>query len=364
MAAKLVVAVGTKKGLFVFVGSTAAKRLELRGPFFPGMPMNTVLIDRRGKTPKLVAVPSSPWFGTTVQVSKDLGKKFKPTKSAPAFAADDGRTLKNIWSLAPGNDGKDYLCGVEPAALFCSGDGGESWEKVPGITDHEHARQWQPGNGGLCLHTILRHGGALHLGISTGGHYASRDGAKTFAAENTGVGAGFMPDRFPEWGQCVHKIAAHPDRSERLYMQNHGGFEDDPTLGVLRSDDGGKSWKSISKGLPSDCGFPIAVHPHDPDTVYVVPLEPATRACPGARPAVWRTENAGEKWHKLNSGLPKKDAWFTVLRDALDLDDGRRPSVWFGTTTGQLWRGRDGGDSFECVESALPPIHCVKAAMV
>ena len=158
MAAKLVVAVGTKKGLFVFAGSTAAKRFELRGPFFPGMPMNTVLIDRRAKTPKLVAVPSSPWFGTTVQVSKDLGKKFQPTKSAPAFAADDGRTLKNIWSLAPGSDRNDYLCGVEPAALFRSGDGGETWEKVAGITDHAHARQWQPGNGGLCL----RHYGCTH----------------------------------------------------------------------------------------------------------------------------------------------------------------------------------------------------------
>src|SRR5258708_1831202 len=342
MASRVVVAVGTKKGLFVFAGSPGAKRLELRGPFFPGIPLNTALIDRRSKTPKVVAVPSSPWFGTTIQVSKDLGKKFKPTKSAPAFAADDGRTLKNVWSLAPGGDSSDYLCGVEPAALFRSDDGG---------------------NGGLCLHTILRHGGALHLGISTGGHYASRDGEKSFAPENAGVGAGFQPDPFPEFGQCVHKIAAHPDRPERLYMQNHGGFED-PTMGVLRSDDGGKSWKSIAKGLPSDFGFPIAVHPHDADTVYIVPLEAATRTCPGARPAVWRSENAGEKWHRLTEGLPKKDAWFTVLRDAMDVDDGRRPSVWFGTTTGQLWRGRDGGESFECVSSSLPPINCVKAAVV
>ena len=147
-------------------------------------------------------------------------------------------------------------------------------------------------------------------------------------------------------------------------MQNHGGFEDDPSLGVLRSDDGGRSWKSIAKGLPSDFGFPIVVHPHDANTVYVVPLEPATRTCPGARPAVWRSESAGEKWQRLTDGLPKKDAWFTVLRDAMDLDDGRRPSVWFGTTTGQLWRGRDGGETFECVATSLPPILCVKAAVV
>jgi photosystem II stability/assembly factor-like uncharacterized protein len=364
MADRLIVAVGTKKGLFVFEGGATARRFELRGPFFPGMPMNTVLIDRRKKTPKLVAVPSSPWFGTTVQVSKDLGKKFKPTESAPAFAADDGRTLKNIWSLAEGGDSTDYLCGVEPAALFRSDDGGNNWEKVPGITDHAHARQWMPGNGGLCLHTIVQHDGVLHLGISTGGHYASRDGAQSFTPENAGVGAGFMPDRFPEYGQCVHKIAAHPDRPERLYMQNHGGFPDDPSLGVLRSDDGGRSWTSIAKGLPSDFGFPIAVHPHNPDAVYVVPLEGATRTCPGARPAVWRSENAGDKWQQLTTGLPKKDAWFTVLRDGMTLDDSRRPSVWFGTTTGQLWRGRDGGESFECLATSLPPIHCVKAAVV
>jgi len=144
----------------------------------------------------------------------------------------------------------------------------------------------------------------------------------------------------------------------------YGGFADDPMLGVLRSDDGGRSWKSIAKGLPSDFGFPIVVHPHDANTVYVVPLEPATGTCPAARPAVWRSETAGEKWQRLTDGLPKKDAWFTVLRDAMDLDDGRLPSVWFGTTTGQLWRGRDGGESFECVSASLPPIHCVKAAVV
>jgi hypothetical protein len=364
MAERVVVAVGTKKGLFVFEGSASARKLELRGPFFPGMPLNTALIDRRSKTPKVMAVPSSPWFGTTIQVSKDLGKKFKPTKSAPAFATEDGRTLKNVWSLAPGGDTKDFLCGVEPAALFRSDDGGETWEKVPGITDHPHARQWMPGNGGLCLHTILHHGGALHLGISTGGHYTSRDGEKTFAPENTGVGVGFQPNNYPEYGQCVHKIAAHPDKPERLYMQNHGGFPEVPGAGVLRSDDGGKTWQSIAKGLPSDFGFPIAVHPHDADTVYVVPMEAPTRTCPDAQPAVWCSDSAGKKWQRLSNGLPKKDAWFTVLRDGMDIDDGRRPSIWFGTTTGQLWRGRDSGESFECVATSLPPIHCVKAAVV
>lgn len=364
MAGRVVVAVGTKKGMFVLEGSTGARKLELRGPFFPGMPLNAVMIDRRGRTPRVVAAPSSPWFGTTIQISKDLGKKFKPTKSAPAFATEDGRTLKNIWSLAEGGNKTDYLCGIEPAALFRSEDNGDTWEKVAGITDHEHARQWMPGNGGLCMHTILHHGDALHLGISTGGHYTSRDGGATFSPENSGVGAGFQPNRFPEYGQCVHKIAVHPDKPDRMYMQNHGGFEDDPSLGVLRSDDGGRSWVSISKGLPSDFGFPICVHPHAPDTVYVAPLEPPTRTSPKAQPAIWRSENAGQKWQPLSKGLPKKQAWFTILRDAMDVDDGRKPSIWFGTTTGQLWRGLEGGESFECVTNSLPPIYCVKAAVV
>lgn len=364
MADRMVVAVGTKKGMFVLEGPATAASLALHGPFFPGMPVNAALIDRRSTTPKVMGVPSSPWFGTTVQVSEDLGKTFQPTKSAPAFAADDGRTLKNVWSLAPGGHTADLLCGLEPAALFRSDDGGDTWEKVPGLTDHAHARQWQPGNGGLCLHTILHHGGALHLGISTGGHYTSRDGEASFSAENTGVGVGFMPERFPEFGQCVHKIAAHPGKPERLYMQNHGGFEEAPNLGVLRSDNGGKTWQSIAAGLPSDFGFPIAVHPQNADAVYVVPLEPATRTCPAARPAVWRSEDAGQSWRQLGNGLPQKEAWFTVLRDGMELDDSQRPSVWFGTTTGQLWRGRDGGEAFECVASSLPPIHCVKVAVV
>ena len=363
MRNRIVVTVATKKGLFVLEGSPTAKKLELRGPFFAGTPVNAAMIDRRG-SPRVIAAPSSPWFGTTIQVSKDLGKKWKPTKSAPAFAADDGRTLKNIWSLAPGAQKGELLCGLEPAALFRSGDHGDSWEKVAGITDHDHARKWHPGNGGLCMHTIVHHGGALHLGISTGGHYASRDGGATFAPENKGVAAAWNPENFPEFGQCVHKIAVHPDRPERMYMQNHGGDPKLPNIGVLRSDDSGRSWSSICKGLPSDFGFPICVHPHDPDVIYVVPLEGWTRACPGARPTVWRSDDAGDHWTALRSGLPKKEAWFTVLRDGMDIDDGKRPSVWFGTTTGQLWRGRDGGEEWECVQSSLPPIHAVKAAVV
>jgi photosystem II stability/assembly factor-like uncharacterized protein len=211
----------------------------------------------------------------------------------------------------------------------------------------------------------------VHLAISTGGHYLSEDGGVTFKASNQGVGAGFAPDPYPEFGQCVHKIARHDAAPGRLYMQNHGGWAEwtgpggpRPHIGVLRSDDYGHSWRSIAKGLPSDFGFPIVIHPHDPDTVYVMPLEPSTRSCPGAAPAVWRSETAGDSWTRLSRGLPKKQSYFTVLRDGMDIDRLKTPALYFGTTTGQLWIGREGGEQWECLFDSLPPIHNVKVAVV
>jgi hypothetical protein len=242
---------------------------------------------------------------------------------------------------------------------------------VSSLSNHPHARQWQPGAGGLCLHTIFRAGDRIHLGISTGGHYLSEDGGATFRAANVGVGAGFTPNPCPEFGQCVHKIVGHPNAPGRLYMQNHGGWAEwdgpggrRPDIGVLRSDDHGHNWRSIAKGLPSDFGFPIVVHPHDPDVVYVMPHEPMTRACPGGAPAVWRSENGGTSWSRLAKGFPKNEAWYTVQRDAMAIDDQKSPALYFGTTTGQLWIGRDSGERWECVFDSLPPIHCVKVATV
>ena len=226
MADRVLLTIGTKKGVFVAEAAGPRRRFELRGPFGPGVPVYSTLIYTRG-TPRLYASSCNPFFGMKVLRSTDMGKSFKETKSAPAFPKDDGRALANIWSLAPGGD--------------------------------------------------------------------------KFTACNKGVGAGFAPDPYPEFGQCVHKIARHDDAPGRLYMQNHGGWSEwtgpggpRPDIGVLRSDDHGHSWRSIAKGLPSDFGFPIVVHPHDPDVVYVMPLEPATRTCPGGEPAVWRSENGGD----------------------------------------------------------------------
>lgn len=363
MPKRVILCIGTKKGLFVSEATKARDRFALRGPFGPGVAVYAALIDTR-RSPRLYASSCDSFFGMKVLVSTDVGKTFKETSSAPAFPKNDGRALANIWSLEVGDDKDDLWCGVEPASLFRSSDGGDSWKIVAGISNHEHARQWQPGKGGLCLHTILRDADRVHVGISAGGHYLSEDRGHTFTAANQGIGAGFVPDPFPEFGQCVHKIAAHPDAPGRLYLQNHGGWPDRPGIGVLRSDDHGRTWHSISDGLPSDFGFPIVVHPQDPDTVYVVPLEPTTRTCPDGKPAVWRSEDGGGKWKRLAMGLPNKQSFFTVLRDAMDIDCLPSPALYFGTTTGQLWIGRDGGEQWERLFDSLPPIYCVKVAVV
>lgn len=363
MADRIILCVGTKKGLFVAESTDARESFSLRGPFGQGVSVYSALIDSRN-SPRLYASSCNAFFGMKVLRSQDLGKSFDETGSAPAFPRDDGRAVANIWALEPGADDRELWCGVEPASLFRSDDGGDSWELIPGISHHQHASEWQPGQGGLCLHTILPDGDRIHLGISTGGHYLSEDGGATFDAANQGIGAGFVPDPYPEFGQCVHKIARHRDAPGRLYIQNHGGWEERPGIGVLRSDDHGHTWHSIADGLPSDFGFPINVHPDDPGVVYVVPLEPQTRTCPDARPAVWRSENGGDSWQQLSRGLPEHDAYFTVLRDAMDVDELPPSAVYFGTTTGQLWLGRDGGEQWDCLFDSLPPINCVKAAVL
>ncbi len=370
MPERVILSIGTRKGVFVAEAPKTRGKFALRGPFGPGVGVYATLIDTRDQ-PRLYASSCNPFFGMKVLFSTDLGKTFKETKSAPAFPKDDGRALINIWSLEAGDDKKDLWCGVEPASLFRSGDGGDSWDMVRGISNHAHARKWQPGAGGLCMHTILRDGKRVHLGISTGGHYLSEDGGTTFKASNQGIGAGFQPDPYPEFGQCVHKIASHKDVPGRLYIQNHGGWDEwdgpggrRPDIGVLRSDDHGHTWRSIARGLPSDFGFPMVVHPHDPDTIYVVPLVPTTRTCPGGAPAVWRSEDGGGSWGRLARGMPKKESYFTVLRDAMDIDALKSPALYLGTTTGQLWIGRDGGEKWDRMFDSLPPIHCVKVAVV
>ncbi|MCA9178854.1 MAG: hypothetical protein KDB14_30535 [Planctomycetales bacterium] len=369
MSDRTLLSIGTKKGVFVAESDADRQQFELRGPFGAGVGVYTTMIDTR-TSPRVYASSCNAFFGMKLLVSDDRGGSFAE-QAAPAFPEDDGRALANIWSLEPGDEPGELYCGVEPASLFHSHDNGESWQLVDGISNHEHARQWQPGNGGLCMHTIVRDGSRLHLGISTGGHYLSEDNGETFAAANTGVGAGFVPDPFPEFGQCVHKIAAHPAAPGRLYMQNHGGWADwhgpggpRPNIGVLRSDDFGKSWHSIAEGLPNDFGFPIAAHPHNPDVVYVMPHEPMTRTCPSGSPGVWRSQSGGGNWERLANGMPTHDTYFTVLRDGMAIDNHLSPALYFGTTTGQLWIGHEGGEKWTCLWNSLPPIYSVKVANI
>jgi hypothetical protein len=360
MADRIIVCIGTKKGLFVAESNAKRQSFEVRGPFFPGVAVYSALLDTHSD--RIFASSCSPFFGMKVIVSSDLGRTFEATASSPKFAENDGRALANIWSMESGESPGEIWCGVEPASLFHSSDYGNSWTIIDGISNHAHARQWHPGAGGLCAHTIVRHNKRIHLGISTGGHYVSQDNGQTFSPSNEGVGAGFFPDPYPEFGQCVHKIAMHPSNPNRMYMQNHGGWDERPGIGVLRSDDAGRTWTSIAQGLPSDFGFPIVVHPEKPESIYVVPHEPMTRTCPQGATAVFRSENGGDQWQRLSHGLPQSDAYFTVQRDAMTIDSVASPALYLGTTTGQLWIGRDGGEKWDCLFSSLPPIHCVKVA--
>ncbi|MGI9519193.1 MAG: WD40/YVTN/BNR-like repeat-containing protein [Pirellulaceae bacterium] len=201
MADRILLSIGTRKGVFVAESSSRRGRFELRGPFGQGVGVYTTMIDTRSKAPRVYASSCNAFFGMKLLYSTDLGKKFRETKATPAFSKKDGRALANIWSLVPGKGKKELWCGVEPAALFHSTDNGNSWEMVKGISKHKHQKDWAPGAGGLCLHTIMRCNGRMHVGISTGGHYISDDGGKTFDSANEGIGAGFSPDPYPDHGQ-------------------------------------------------------------------------------------------------------------------------------------------------------------------
>jgi photosystem II stability/assembly factor-like uncharacterized protein len=356
------VLVGTMKGAFVFRGRGASHRL-VSGPHFPGQPVYALAYDDRGKRPRLFAGTESPFFGSVLRRSDDLGRSWtEPKEPNLRFPADTGLTLKQIWQITPGPKGAPGLlyCGVNPASLFESRDGGETWSLVRGLHDHPHRAKWSPGFGGLCLHTILVHPGdprRMLVAISTGGVYRTADGGRSWTASNHGIRAQFLPDKHPEFGQCVHKVARHPDRPDRYFLQNHWG--------LYRSDDGGASWKDIANGVPSDFGFAMAVHPHDPDTVYIVPLESdAFRCTPEARLRVYRTRDAGASWKPLTRGLPQKNAWETVLRDGFSTDTGRPAGLYFGTRSGRLYASRDDGSSWTCLADGLPPVTCVRAAVV
>ncbi|MEQ1832266.1 MAG: exo-alpha-sialidase [Candidatus Eisenbacteria bacterium] len=349
--------VGTAKGLFLFASNPGRDQWELGGPFMPGSPIYSVARDARGGE-RLFASVDNPFFGTTLRMSDDLGKTWSDgTTGVIKFPEDTGLSLKRIWQIVPAGKNGTLYAGVEPSSLFVSHDRGEHWELVRGLHEHPHRAQWQPGAGGMCLHTILPHptnADEIVVAMSTGGVYRTRDGGATWEARNVGVRAEFMPDKYPEFGQCVHKVVRHPARPDTLFLQNHWG--------LYRSDNGGDSWQDIANGVPSDFGFCMAIHPHDPEVVYIVPLEADMYRCtPEGKMRVYRTLDGGKHWEALTNGLPQKNAHETVLRDALCVDALNPAGVYFGTRSGKVYASPDGGASWNLVVDGLPAVQVVRA---
>ena len=350
------------KGAFLFRADESRKKWTMDGPHFRGEAVYAMLHDNRAGRSRTYAATNSMHWGPTVRSSEDYGKTWSSAEGRSVrFSPDSGKAVAQIWQIAPGRaDEPDALyCGVEPAALFESRDGGESWVPNEGLLSHEHQPKWQPGGGGLCLHTIVldpANRNRILIAISTGGVYRSDDGGKSWRARNAGVRAEFLPDKHPEFGQCVHKVVHHPSRPERLFLQNHWG--------LYRSDDWGDSWHDVANGVPSDFGFAMEIHPHDPDTVYIVPLESDQFRCtPDAKLRVYRTRNAGVSWEPLEKGLPQSNAYETVLRDALAADTFESAGIYFGTRSGKLFGSKDEGDSWSELLDGLPPVISVKAAV-
>jgi photosystem II stability/assembly factor-like uncharacterized protein len=359
----VVLLVGTMKGVFLLRSGKARTKWQVGGPYFPGQAMYALAYDARDGRHRLWAGSTSEHWGPTLSTSDDFGRTWKtPEQSLIRFAESDNASVKRIWQVQPGRaDEPNVLyAGIEPAALFQSRDAGATWSLVRGLYDHPHRPQWQPGGGGLCLHTIVVdpvHRDRVTVAISTGGVYRSDDGGRTWQARNQGVRAVFLPNQLPEFGQCVHKIVMHPSRPDTLFLQNHWG--------LYRSDDAGDSWRDIARGVPSDFGFAMAMHPHDSDTVYILPIESDMFRCtPEGKLRVYRTRNGGESWEPLAKGLPQKDAFETVLRDAMAVDRMNPAGVYFGTRSGKVFGSNNGGASWSTVIEGLPPVVCVKAAVI
>jgi hypothetical protein len=357
-----VLLVGTRKGLWIG-RSDDRRKWEFEGPEFSMQGVYAVGIDTRGETPRLFAGGTSEHWGPAVFHSDDLGRSWdEPPEGSIRFAAGDGASLERVWQIQPGPaDEPDVVyAGAEPSSLWRSTDRGVRFELVRGLWDHPHREKWTPGYGGQAIHTVIpTDTERITVAMSTGGVYRTADRGETWAASNTGIKAYFLPDPWPEFGQCVHKIARDAGRPDRLYAQNHHG--------VYRSDDGGANWQSIAAGLPSDFGFPVVTHPTEPDTVFVFPLVADGNRIPvDARFRVYRSTDAGTSWEALSEGLPDGPSYVPVLRDAMCTDDvaGAAAGVYVGTRDGCLYASTDSGETWSEIARHLPDVLSVRAAVV
>ncbi|HVE80390.1 MAG TPA: exo-alpha-sialidase [Gemmatimonadaceae bacterium] len=357
----VLVLVGTSKGAFLLWSDASRKRWRVDGPHFKGEAVNAIAFDGRAGRRRTLAATRSFHWGSVIRASDDFGRTWTaPDRQNVRFPAESGLALVQIWQISPGAAVEpDVLyCGVEPAALFESRDAGETWSAVDGLLTHPHRPRWQPGGGGLCLHTIVLDPADRRrklVAISTGGVYRTDDGGASWTPRNAGVRATFLPNKYPEFGQCVHKVVHHPGRPATLFLQNHWG--------LYRSDDWGDSWRDVANGVPSDFGFAMVMHPHDPETVYIVPLESDEFRCvPEARLRVYRTGDGGASWDPLGRGLPQRGAYETVLRDALAADPLDPAGIYFGTRNGKVFGSADEGATWRQLADGLPSVLCVKAA--
>ncbi len=376
------VMVGTPKGGFIFTSDKDRKAWSVSDILFKGWNMMHMQVDPRDG--RLHAALSHFVYGPTTHYSDDLGQTWTQARVSPAFSrpsksghphgtpesafsgqppTEKQEEVIKVWNINPGRASEPGVlyAGIQPAALFKSTDRGESWELVEGLYDHPQRGQWNPGAGGLCLHSIVLdplNQERMYIAVSAAGVYRTDDGGKTWLPRNKNVRADFMGEsRFPEFGQCTHKLDMHPSRPEVLFQQNH--------CGVYRSDNSGDDWIDIGEGrLPARFGFPMVVHPHQPRTVYVA-LEESDefRMSVGGQFAVWRSRDDGQNWQKLTKGLPER-SHLVVLREAMAADNLDQAGIYVGTSTGQLFYSRDEGDNWEILADFLPPIQSVEVAVV
>jgi photosystem II stability/assembly factor-like uncharacterized protein len=362
------VLVGTRKGAFVLTSDGKRERWDVSGPHFGGWEIYHVKGSPANPN-RLYASQSGGWFGQLIQRSDDGGVTWEPVGNTFAYDGVPGThqwydgtqhpwEFKRVWHLEPSlTDPDTVYAGVEDAALFRSQDGGRTWAELSGLRRHTSGPSWQPGAGGMCLHTILldpSNPGRIFVAISAAGAFRSDDGGETWRAINRGLQSEGIPDPDAEVGHCVHNLALHPERPNVLFMQKHWD--------VMRSDNAGDLWREVSGNLPSDFGFPIAVHAHEPDTIYVVPIKSDSEHFPpDGKLRVYRSRTGGNEWEALTNGLPQQDCYVNVLRDAMSVDGLDSCGVYFGTTGGQVYASADGGDTWRAIVRDLPAVLSVEA---
>ena len=361
------VLVGTRKGAFVLTSDGKRQRWDVSGPHFGGWEIYHLKgspVDPNW----LYASQSSGWFGQVIQRSNDGGKTWAPGGNKFVYDGVPGTHLwydgtphpwefKRVWHLEPSlTDPDTVYAGVEDAALFRTTDGGQTWQELPGLRSHDSGPKWQPGAGGMAVHTILLDPSdpqRIFIAISAAGVFRSDDAGKTWRPMNRGLKSQYIPDPNAEVGFCVHRIAMHRSRPRVLFMQLHWD--------VMRSDDAGESWHEVSGNLPTDFGFPIEVHAHEPDTIYVVPIKSDSEHYPPeGKLRVYRSRTGGNEWEALTNGLPQENCYVNVLRDATSVDSLDPCGVYFGTTGGQVYMSADGGDSWAPIVSHLPAVVSVE----